>query len=187
MSKFINALAQMPNASLAARAAGVSRGHAYDVRTGRRGFKDEAFAEAWAEAIDISVEMAEAVARTRALRGEPRTVTRTRRVTDEHGNLVTEEITTEETHHISDTLLIFLLKAHKPEMYRERYDVRHSGADGGPVQVEMNEIYRRPTAERMRELIQLARELEEPVIEGEIVDEAPAELTEGHQNGNHPE
>jgi hypothetical protein len=28
----------------------------------------------------------------------------------------------------SDTLLIFLLKAHRPEKYRERHDVRHSGA-----------------------------------------------------------
>lgn len=28
----------------------------------------------------------------------------------------------------SDTLLIFLLKAAKPEKYRDRYDIRHSGA-----------------------------------------------------------
>lgn len=27
----------------------------------------------------------------------------------------------------SDTLLIFLLKAHRPEKYRERYDINHSG------------------------------------------------------------
>jgi hypothetical protein len=29
---------------------------------------------------------------------------------------------------VSDTLAIFLLKAHRPEKYRERYDVKHSGA-----------------------------------------------------------
>ena len=27
----------------------------------------------------------------------------------------------------SDTLMIFLLKSHRPEKYRERYDVRHGG------------------------------------------------------------
>lgn len=31
------------------------------------------------------------------------------------------------------TLLIFLLKRAKPEQYRERFDTRHSGADGRPL------------------------------------------------------
>lgn len=34
----------------------------------------------------------------------------------------------------SDTLAIFLLKAHRPEKYRER--VEHTGKDGGPLQIE---------------------------------------------------
>lgn len=34
----------------------------------------------------------------------------------------------------SDTLLIFLLKGAKPEVYKERYE--HSGPGGGPLQVE---------------------------------------------------
>lgn len=33
----------------------------------------------------------------------------------------------------SDTLLIFLLKAHRPEKYRDRASVEHSGKGGGPI------------------------------------------------------
>lgn len=33
----------------------------------------------------------------------------------------------------SDTLLIFLLKGLRPDKYRERYDMRHSGADGADI------------------------------------------------------
>lgn len=34
----------------------------------------------------------------------------------------------------SDTLLIFLLKAHRPEKYRERYEI--GGPNGGPIQYQ---------------------------------------------------
>lgn len=37
----------------------------------------------------------------------------------------------------SDTLLIFLLKARRPERYRDRYEVRHSGSTEAPVKVEV--------------------------------------------------
>jgi hypothetical protein len=33
----------------------------------------------------------------------------------------------------SDTLLIFLLKSHKPEVYGDRFRHEHSGADGRPL------------------------------------------------------
>lgn len=35
----------------------------------------------------------------------------------------------------SDTLLIFLLKARRPEKYRERSDIQVSGSGGGPLTV----------------------------------------------------
>lgn len=35
----------------------------------------------------------------------------------------------------SDTLLIFALKRFKPEKYRERFDTRHSGANGEKLQL----------------------------------------------------
>ena len=34
----------------------------------------------------------------------------------------------------SDTLMIFLLKAHRPDKYRETVRNEHTGADGGPIQ-----------------------------------------------------
>jgi len=39
----------------------------------------------------------------------------------------------------SDTLLIFLLKAARPEKYRERVEQRLTGDDGGPVQMTVVE------------------------------------------------
>ena len=35
----------------------------------------------------------------------------------------------------SDILLMFLLKGRKPEVYRERHDIQHTGAGGGPIGV----------------------------------------------------
>lgn len=46
----------------------------------------------------------------------------------------------------SDTLLIFLLKAHKPEKYRETTRNEITGKDGGPVEIienARNEVARR--------------------------------------------
>ena len=34
----------------------------------------------------------------------------------------------------SDTLLIFMLKARKPDVYRERASIQHTGANGGPLE-----------------------------------------------------
>ena len=36
----------------------------------------------------------------------------------------------------SDTLLIFLLKAHRPEKFRDNVSAEHSCKDGGPIQEE---------------------------------------------------
>jgi hypothetical protein len=35
----------------------------------------------------------------------------------------------------SDTLLIFLLKAHRPEKYRDTYNINHGGQKDNPIQV----------------------------------------------------
>lgn len=39
----------------------------------------------------------------------------------------------------SDTLLIFLLKANRPEKYRETQRLEHTGADGVPLTVVISE------------------------------------------------
>src|SRR5262245_35751476 len=33
----------------------------------------------------------------------------------------------------SDSLLMFLLKAHRPDKFRERQSIEHTGKDGGPI------------------------------------------------------
>lgn len=156
---FLEALALMPNVSAACQRVGVSRPRVYQVRE-----SDPAFAEAWANAVDVGVDLLERIAHARATTGEPKVTTR-RTVKKEGGKVVEEVEVVEETTLISNALLIFLLKAHRPTMYRERIDHRHLGPDGaGPVQVE---VYREPTRERMLELAALAQELELP--SGQVV------------------
>lgn len=67
---------------------------------------DPDYTEAFAEARAMAADLLEAEAVRRGL-GTP----------DQH----------------SDTLLIFLLKGAKPDVYKERYE--HTGKDGGPIQV----------------------------------------------------
>lgn len=54
---------------------------------------------------------------------------------------------------VSDTLLIFLIKGVRPEVYRERHDHRHSGPEGGPVravQRDYEQLRKLPPAELLR-------------------------------------
>lgn len=46
-----------------------------------------------------------------------------------NGEMVGMQVETE----YSDTLLMFLLKSRRPDIYRERTDTRHSGPDGEPL------------------------------------------------------
>jgi hypothetical protein len=38
----------------------------------------------------------------------------------------------------SDRLLMFLLKAYRPEKFKDRQEVEHSGLDGGPILVQVD-------------------------------------------------
>ena len=107
---FLKELAQRGNVTLAAVKAKIGRQTAYDARG-----SDPAFATAWKQAEEIGVELMEAEARRRAVEGCDRPVY-------QGGKLVGK------VREYSDVLLIFLLKAHKPEKYRERSQVEHSGA-----------------------------------------------------------
>ena len=87
--------------------------------------EDRGFSELWDNAIQHAVDTLEAVAWQRA------------RNQADPG---------------STTLLIFLLKAHRPSLYRETYRHELTGADGGPI-VSVNE------SELDREIKQLVGEL----------------------------
>lgn len=174
-SAFLIALSRMPNVSAACRSAGVALSTVYEQRE-----REPAFREAWEEARKIAVEVLEGIAYRRATVGEPKRVTRHRVKRDAAGTLLEEETVEEESVFISNALLITLLKAHRPELYRERYEVRHQGPEGGPIQVE---VYRQPDRDRLRELARLALELEEGTVDGEVVSEDDDDAEAG-MNGN---
>lgn len=113
--------------STACQLVGIHRSTVYAERD-----RNDAFAKAWAEVEENVIERLEAEAYRRAVDG----VTRPLVSAGKHVTDVTE---------YSDSLLMFLLKARKPHMYRERVDVKHSG--GQSVKVELVDVRRDRAAE----------------------------------------
>lgn len=118
---FLAAFDELGLVTEAARRANVGRSTVY-----RRREDDEAFAAAWEELEAIVVERMEEEAHRRAVEGVES------HKYDKDGNLLWTETK------YSDTLLIFLLKARRPGVYRENVKVEHSGPDGGPVQHDID-------------------------------------------------
>ena len=108
---FLAALAEHCNVRAACRAAGVGREAAYDLRRA-----DPAFAAAWETALEEGVELLEEEVRRRALHGVSEPVFYRGA---ECGTI----------QRYSDTLAIFLLKAHRPKVYRDSA----AGTDDDPV------------------------------------------------------
>lgn len=106
---FLELLKNTGNVTQACRALGISRKGIYQHRE-----SDPSFALAWDEAVDEAVDLLEQEARRRAVDG----VTREKGIYFQGVQVATEIIT-----EYSDTLLIFLLRGHRPEKYRERYEV----------------------------------------------------------------
>lgn len=115
--KFIQHLCVTGNISASARYAGVSRSTVHRWRDA-----DPVFAELWADAEEEGVDALEQEARRRATEGdEEYVVSMGQLVKDpETGAFLT-------TRKRSDTLMTLLLKAHRPEKYRERHDVKNTG------------------------------------------------------------
>jgi hypothetical protein len=130
---FLAALSTTGNVSAACEASHIDRTTAYRLRD-----DDKGFAAAWASALDEAADLLEEEARRRAYQG-------VQRLKFDRGRLITipligadgKPVKDAETgeivmvpyveHEYSDTLLIFLLKGARPDVYRERTDVRHSG------------------------------------------------------------
>lgn len=113
---FVAALAKSPNVTAACQRAKVSRSWAYAQRD-----LDADFAAAWDEALEMGIDEAQGELHRRAVKG------------------VLEPVyyKGEKVGHIrrySDTLLMFLLKAHRPEIYRETVRSELTGANGGPIE-----------------------------------------------------
>jgi hypothetical protein len=120
--------------SHAADAIGIHRQRAYEHRQ-----HDQEFAQRWEAIVDRATDEMEAEARRRAVEGCEKPIF----YKGEAVGTVRE---------YSDTLLIFLLKARRPHVYRENHRVEHVGASGGPVnvRVELDEEQRKALSDVLR-------------------------------------
>lgn len=117
---FIEALSGGATITHAARTVGAGRSTVYEWRD-----EDPEFARRWDEAYAEGADTIEQEAFRRAVQGiEGRPVTF-------RGQVVAEMT------EYSDTLLLALLKARKPNEYRERVDLRHSGQIAQPTAAEL--------------------------------------------------
>jgi hypothetical protein len=116
--RFLEVLAENGNVTIAARAAGVSRSGVYAHRQ-----LDDAFAKAWEEAEQVAADRLEAEAWRRAVDGvsEP-LVSAGKLVRDEDGRPMAIQ-------RYSDNLLALLLRAHKPDRFRDRTSVELDVSD----------------------------------------------------------
>ena len=135
---FLSALRQCGRIDVAAGAAGISRQCHYKWLK-----KDPDYLGRYEEAHSEAVQMLEDEATRRAVEGVSEDIYY-------QGEVVGTKL------NYSDTLLIFLLKAAKPEKYRERYDVSakvhsHNTSDQPPVVVALSKVLTLDQAKRVRE------------------------------------
>ena len=136
---FIERLKATGNITLAATGAGVARQHAYQTRN-----RSKAFRRLWDEALEQAVDLLEGEARRRAT-GVKRDVW-----------YAGEKVGSESVY--SDTLLIFLLKAHRSAKFRDNVKMEHSG--GMEVTGDRKVTFElvRPAEQHARTLAELAAE-----------------------------
>ena len=114
-------------------------------------YKHEDFAAQWDEAMQVAVDALEAEARRRAVEG-----------VDEPVYYKGQLIDTIKKY--SDNLLITLLKAHRPEKFRERFE--HTGADGGPLRIDSTVHH--PDPETLAEILSVREQT------GDVADDEEA-------------
>lgn len=107
--KFLDALSKGSSVTKAAAAAGMTRQGFYKARK-----TDEQFADDWDEAVEQGTDLLEDEALRRASGGTLKPV-------------FYQGVKCGQVREYSDTLMIVLLKARRPEKYRELKDVKHSG------------------------------------------------------------
>lgn len=118
---FLMELAVRGNISDSAKAAGVSRRVVYEWRAA-----DPEFAALWDEALDTAIDAMEREAHRRAFEGTRKPVIG--RIGKDEDGIVTDRAGNElYLLEYSDSLATLLLKAHRPEKYRERQQIEHTG------------------------------------------------------------
>lgn len=127
---FLSALRITGIVKRACFAASISRSRVYELRSAAPDF-----AAAWDEALEDATDTLEQEARRRAIQGVQRYKF------DKHGNALKNPVTGEYyvEHEYSDTLLIRLLEANRPEKFKPRSQIEHTGKDGGAILVKFEE------------------------------------------------
>jgi hypothetical protein len=120
---FLAAYAQCGNISRAAKAAGTDRQRHYEW------LENEEYAKAFDLAHDEAADMLEAEARRRAVEGT------VRKKFQKNGTPITDPATGQQYFELeySDNLLITLLKATRPDKFKDRVANEHTGKDGAPL------------------------------------------------------
>jgi hypothetical protein len=120
---FLEALKASGNVTYACAHAGVGRRTVYERREA-----NEDFQRLWDEAIEDATDAMLLEARRRATQG-------VKRKKFYKGEAILDPQTGQPYIELeySDALLMFLIKAHRPE-YRDSFKHEHTGADGGPIQ-----------------------------------------------------
>ncbi len=136
---FIERLKATGNVTLAAIGAGVNRQHAYRTRN-----RNKTFRRRWDDALDQAVDLLDGEARRRAT-GIKRDI-----------YYAGEVVGTENVY--SDSLLMFLLKAHRPTLYRDNVKVEHSGGMDVTGDRKVTFEFVRPAEQHARTLAELAAE-----------------------------
>ena len=116
--RFLDCLIKNANVSKSCEQSGVSRRSIYEWR-----HLDDAFAAAWDEAVELGTDALEDEAIRRGHEGVEEPVYQ--------GGVLVGHI-----RKYSDTLLIFMLKARRPEKFKDRISTELTGKAGGPIQVE---------------------------------------------------
>lgn len=139
-SVFLKWLCKKGNVTAACDKAKVNRTWVYEVKG-----NDQEFAAAWDIALIEATERLEAEARRRAVDG-----------TLEPIHYLGKKIGSVRKY--SDTLMIFLLKAHAPEKYRDNSRIEHTGPSGGPIETKSNVSidYSKLSTEQLGQLITIA-------------------------------
>ena len=124
---FINQLAETGNVALSAESVGIARPEVYKARQRNKGF-----AKDWDNAMERATDALEQEARRRGMDGVDEPVFF-------KGQVVGA------VRKYSDTLLIFLLKAHRPKKFREYHHLEHASSPDQPLTVRV--VYDDPLPE----------------------------------------